>query len=424
MIQIKTGGQGEGEQGAAQASAPNRLYRCRMPTIKRISPVASALAVAGVLFLSACDQQGQQQGGGMPPMGPAEVGVVTIQPSRVVLTSELSGRTAAYRVAEIRPQVDGIITERLFEEGGVVKAGDPLYQIDPATYQAAVDAGIAAVARAEAGVQLAQLTERRYGELVRTSATSRQNYDEAVANLKQAQADLASAKASLSAAQINLQRARILAPITGRIGRSSVTQGALVNANQATALASIQQLDPIYVDLTQSSAELLRLKADMARGTLAGVVGDSAKVTLVLEDGSTYDQAGVLKFSEAVVSESTGTVTLRAEFPNPSERLLPGMFVRAKVEVGVDENGLLVPQRGVTRSPTGEGTAMVVNDKGEVEARKITAVRTVGDAWLVTEGIGAGDKVIVEGLQRIQPGMPVKPVAPTASAAAAPGAQQ
>ncbi|WP_422645341.1 efflux RND transporter periplasmic adaptor subunit [Zavarzinia sp.] len=378
---------------------------------------ASTLALSVSLFLTACDQQQGQQGGGMPPMGPAEVGVVAIAPSRVVLTSELSGRTAAFRVAEIRPQVDGIITGRLFEEGAAVKAGDPLYQIDPASYQAAVDSAQAALARAEAGVDVARLNERRYAELVRTNATSRQNYDNAVAVLKQAQADVASAKASLAAAQINLQRAHILAPISGRIGRSSVTQGALVNANQATALASIQQLDPIYVDLTQSSAEMLRLKADMARGLLSGVDAGSAKVTLVLEDGSTYDQPGVLKFSEAVVNESTGSVTLRALFPNKDERLLPGMFVRAIVEVGVDEQGILVPQRGVTRSPTGEGSALVVNDKGEAEARKVVADRVIGDAWLVTSGIAAGDKVIVEGLQHVQPGMPVKAVAPTAAAA-------
>lgn len=388
-----------------------------MPFHKRVSVAASTLALSVSLFLAACDQQQGQQGGGMPPMGPAEVGVVTIAPSRVVLTSELSGRTAAFRVAEIRPQVDGIITERLFEEGAAVKAGDPLYQIDPASYQAAVDSARAALARAEAGVDVARLDERRYAELVRTNATSRQNYDNAVAVLKQAQADVASAKASLAAAQINLDRARILAPISGRIGRSSVTQGALVNANQAMSLASIQQLDPINVDLTQSSAEMLRLKADMARGLLSGVDAGSAKVTLVLEDGSIYDQPGVLKFSEAVVNESTGSVTLRAQFPNKDERLLPGMFVRAIVEVGVDEQGLLVPQRGVTRSPTGEGSALVVNDKGEAEARKVVADRAIGDAWLVTSGIAAGDKVIVEGLQHVQPGMPVKAVAPTASIA-------
>lgn len=388
-----------------------------MSFMKRVSLVAVSLAVAASFTLSGCDQSSQQQGGGMPDMGPAEVGVVTIAPARVALTSDLSGRVVPVRRAEIRPQVNGLITDVQFREGAEVKAGDPLYQIDAAPYQAAVDAALAAQAKAEAGVDLARLDERRYAELVRTNATSRQNYDNAVAVLKQAQADLAAAKASLAAAQVELERTHILAPITGRIGRSAVSQGALVKLDQDVTLSTIQQLDPIFVDLTQSNAELLRLKADMARGQLSGVEAGSAKVTLTLEDGSTYELPGELKFSEAVVSESTGSVTLRALFPNPDERLLPGMFVRAKVEVGVEEQGILVPQRGITRSPTGKGTALVVNDKGEVEAREVTAERTVGDAWLVTSGIAAGDKVIVEGLQRIQPGMPVKAVAPTASAA-------
>ncbi|WP_165837739.1 efflux RND transporter periplasmic adaptor subunit [Zavarzinia aquatilis] len=384
--------------------------------MKRVSLVAGSMAVSASFLLSACDQPSQQQGGGMPPMGPVEVGVVAIAPSRVVLTSDLSGRVVPVRRAEIRPQVNGLITDVQFREGAEVKAGDPLYQIDAAPYQAAVDAALAAQAKAEAGVDLARLDERRYAELVRTNATSRQNYDNAVAVLKQAQADLAAAKATLAAAQVDLERTHILAPITGRIGRSAVSQGALVKVDQDMTLSTIQQLDPIFVDLTQSNAELLRLKADMARGQLSGVEAGSAKVTLTLEDGSAYELPGELKFSEAVVSESTGSVTLRALFPNPDERLLPGMFVRAKVEVGVEEQGILVPQRGITRTPTGQGTALVVNDKGEVEARQVVAERTVGDAWLVTSGIVAGDKVIVEGLQKIQPGMPVKVVEPTASA--------
>ncbi|PWR19298.1 efflux transporter periplasmic adaptor subunit [Zavarzinia aquatilis] len=387
-----------------------------MSFMKRVSLVAGSMAVSASFLLSACDQPSQQQGGGMPPMGPVEVGVVAIAPSRVVLTSDLSGRVVPVRRAEIRPQVNGLITDVQFREGAEVKAGDPLYQIDAAPYQAAVDAALAAQAKAEAGVDLARLDERRYAELVRTNATSRQNYDNAVAVLKQAQADLAAAKATLAAAQVDLERTHILAPITGRIGRSAVSQGALVKVDQDMTLSTIQQLDPIFVDLTQSNAELLRLKADMARGQLSGVEAGSAKVTLTLEDGSAYELPGELKFSEAVVSESTGSVTLRALFPNPDERLLPGMFVRAKVEVGVEEQGILVPQRGITRTPTGQGTALVVNDKGEVEARQVVAERTVGDAWLVTSGIVAGDKVIVEGLQKIQPGMPVKVVEPTASA--------
>ncbi|TDP44407.1 membrane fusion protein (multidrug efflux system) [Zavarzinia compransoris] len=360
----------------------------------------------------------------MPPMGPVEVGVVTITPQRVDLTSTLSGRVIPVRRAEIRPQVSGLITDVLFTQGALVKPGDPLFQIDPAPYKATADAATAAVARAEAGLEIARLNERRYAELVRTSATSRQSYDDAVATRKQAEAEVASAKASLAAAQVDLGRTLIVSPIAGRIGLASVSQGALVRFDQQEALAIVHQMDPIYVDVNQSSAELLRLKADMARGALSDVEPGSAKVRLILEDGSAYDQEGEMKLAEGVVSTSTGTVTLRSLFPNPKEQLLPGMFVRATVQVGVDDKGLLVPQRGITRSPTGDGVAMVVNAKGEVEARKVTADRAVGDAWLVTEGIAAGDKVIIDGLQRIQPGMPVKPVeGATAAAADAPPAQ-
>ncbi|PWR20760.1 efflux RND transporter periplasmic adaptor subunit [Zavarzinia compransoris] len=394
-----------------------------MPFNKRVLSAATALAVAGSLFLAGCDQQ-QQQGGGMPPMGPVEVGVVTITPQRVDLTSTLSGRVIPVRRAEIRPQVSGLITDVLFTQGALVKPGDPLFQIDPAPYKATADAATAAVARAEAGLEIARLNERRYAELVRTSATSRQSYDDAVATRKQAEAEVASAKASLAAAQVDLGRTLIVSPIAGRIGLASVSQGALVRFDQQEALAIVHQMDPIYVDVNQSSAELLRLKADMARGALSDVEPGSAKVRLILEDGSAYDQEGEMKLAEGVVSTSTGTVTLRSLFPNPKEQLLPGMFVRATVQVGVDDKGLLVPQRGITRSPTGDGVAMVVNAKGEVEARKVTADRAVGDAWLVTEGIAAGDKVIIDGLQRIQPGMPVKPVeGATAAAADAPPAQ-
>ena len=386
-----------------------------MPFMNRVFPAAAALAVAGSLILAGCDQQ--QQGGGMPPMGPVEVGVVTIQPQRVDLTSTLTGRVIPVRRAEIRPQVSGLITEVLFTQGALVKIGDPLFRIDDAPYKAAVDAASAAVARAEAGLELARLSERRYAELVRTSATSRQTYDDAVATRKQAEAEVASAKASLAAAEVDLKRTLIVSPIDGRIGRSSVSQGALVRFDQTDYLAVVHQMDPIYVDVNQSSAELLRLKADMGKGTLADVDSGSAKVRLTLEDNSAYDQVGEMKLAEAVVSTSTGTVTLRTLFPNPQERLLPGMFVRAMVQVGVDEQGLLVPQRGITRSPTGDGTAMVVNAEGKVEPRKVTADRTVGDAWLVTAGISAGDRVIVDGLQKIQPGMPVVPVDAGATAA-------
>ncbi|WP_233560367.1 efflux RND transporter periplasmic adaptor subunit [Oleomonas cavernae] len=341
----------------------------------------------------------------------------------MVITRELSGRTAAFQVAEIRPQVDGIIKQRLFEEGAEVAAGAPLYQIDPATYQAALDSAQASLDRAQATADIARLKAQRYKELVKVNAVSRQDYDDAAATLKQAEADVASAKAAVASARINLAYARVDAPIAGRIGRSTVTQGALVTANQATALATIQQLDPIYVDVTQSSADLLRLKNEMANGKLTGVDPEKAKVTLILEDGSTYAQGGTLKFSEVTVNERTGAVTLRAQFPNPDQKLLPGMFVRAVIQAGVDEAGILVPQQGVTRDPTGNATAMVVASDDTVAVRKLEASRAIGDKWLVTAGLEPGDRVIVDGLQHAQPGAKVTPVPVKLSTAAADTAQ-
>ncbi len=389
-----------------------------MAIVKR-SPLLglAAVALAGVTALAGCDQQQQ---GGMPPQGPAKVGIVTLEAQAVPITRELSGRTAAFQVAEIRPQVDGLITSLLFEEGAEVAAGAPLYQIDPATYQAAVDSAEAALARAEATLEVARLSEKRYAALVQTSAVSRQNYDDAVAARKQAEADVAAAKASLAAAKINLDRAEIKSPIAGRIGRSAVTRGALVTTNQASALATVQQLDPIYVDVTQSSADLLRLKAAMADGKLTGVDPDNAKVTLVLEDGSTYPLQGTLKFSETLVAEGTGTVTLRAVFPNPKAQLLPGMFVRAVVQVGIDEHGILAPQQGITRTPTGKASALVVEADGTAGARIVIADQAVGDKWLITDGLKPGDKLIVDGLQKVRPGAKVDPVPATLAASGAP----
>lgn len=376
--------------------------------VRKHAPALSVLMLVAALGLAACDQ-GQAEGG-MPPQGPAQVGVVTVQAQPVVITRELSGRTSPYQVAEIRPQVDGIIKERLFEEGTEVAAGAPLYQIDPAPYQAAVDSAQASLDRAQATSEIARLKAQRYKELVKVNAVSRQDYDDAAATLKQAEADVAAAKAALATAQINLAYAKVVAPISGRIGRSAVTQGALVNANQATALATIQQLDPIYVDVTQSSADLLRLKNEMASGRLTGVEPEKAKVTLILEDGSTYGETGTLKFSEVTVNERTGAVTLRAEFPNPQQQLLPGMFVRAVIQAGVDESGILVPQQGVTRDPTGNATAMVVATDDTVAVRKLQTAQAIGDKWLVTDGLRPGDRVIVDGLQHAQPGAKVNPV--------------
>ncbi|HMK60734.1 MAG TPA: efflux RND transporter periplasmic adaptor subunit [Dissulfurispiraceae bacterium] len=377
-----------------------------------IKKPALSLFLAGILLgyvaVTGCGKQGAQVG--QAPNTPPEVGVILIQPKRVTLTTELSGRTSPHLIAEVRPQVSGIIQKRFFTEGTDVKAGDQLYQIDPSSYQAAFNSSKAALARAEANVIPARLKADRYRELVKINAVSKQDNDDVAAALKQAEADVEAAKAALETARINLAYAKITAPISGRIGRSSITEGALVNANQATALATIQQLSPMYVDVTQSSAELLRLKHSFASGLLKKDGANQAQVKLILEDGSQYPLSGTLKFSEVTVDQGTGSITLRAIFPNPEKVLLPGMFVRAVIEEGVNEKAILVPQRGVTRNPVGEAIAMLVGDGDKVEQRIIKVSRIVGDNWMVSEGLKAGDRVILEGFQRARPGMPVKAV--------------
>jgi membrane fusion protein (multidrug efflux system) len=323
---------------------------------------------------------------------------------------ELSGRTSPYMIAEVRPQVGGIIQKRLFTEGADVKAGQVLYQIDPATYLAAHANAKAALARAEANLIPIRLKAERFRELVAINAVSRQDYDDASSMLKQAEADVAANQAVVESARINLDYTSVKAPISGRIGRSTVTDGALVTASQAAPMATIQQLDPVYVDVTQSSAELLRLKRNLANGEITGKDAGKAKVKLLLEDGSSYPQEGTLKFSEVTVDQSTGSVTLRALFPNPEQLLLPGMFVRGIVQEGVSEQAILVPQRGVSRNPKGEAMVMVVGDEEKVEPRVIKVSRTVGENWLVTEGVKDGDRVILEGIQKARPGTPVKAV--------------
>ncbi|MFZ5998733.1 MAG: efflux RND transporter periplasmic adaptor subunit [Nitrospirota bacterium] len=371
--------------------------------------ITVAGTLAGYLVAAGCGQQ-NAAAGKTPNMSPPEVGVVVVQPQRVALTTELAGRTSAYLVAEVRPQVGGIIQKRLFTEGADVKAGEVLYQIDPASYQAAYNSAKAALAKAEANLIPAKLKEERYKELVKINAVSQQDYDDVSAALKHAEADVEAAKAALEAARINLAYTRVTAPISGRIGRSSVTNGALVTANQSAALATIQQLSTMYVDVTQSSAELLRLKQNLASGLLKGNGSAQARVKLLLEDGSMYPLPGTLKFSEVTVDQSTGSITMRAVFPNPKQTLLPGMFVRAILEEGVSEQAILVPQRGVTRNPAGNAMVMVVGKDEKVEPRVIKVVRTVGDSWLVSEGLNAGDRVILEGLQKARPGTPVKAV--------------
>ena len=361
--------------------------------------VAIVLLLVVGLLTTAC---GKKQAA-KPQAGPPEVGVMTVQPQRVAITTELPGRTSAYMVAEVRPQVSGIIQKRVFTEGGEVKAGQLLYQIDPATYQAAFASAKAAEARAEANLIPARLKEERYKELVKINAVSRQDYDNAFASFKQSEAEVAAAKAAVETARINLNYSKVTAPISGRIGKSTVTDGALVTANQSAPLATIQQLGTMYVDITQSSAELLRLKQATASGLLKKGDSSQARVKLLLENGAPYPLEGVLKFSDVTVDPSTGSVTLRSLFPNPKQTLLPGMFVRAVVQEGVNEQAILVPQRGVTRNAAGNAMVMVVGAEEKVEPRVIKVDRTVGDSWLVSDGLKAGDRVILEGTQKARP---------------------
>lgn len=378
-----------------------------------------AVAVIAAFSLSACSQAESQ--GAKPGAAPqaAKVGVVTLQSQRVELSAELAGRTVAYQSAEVRPQVTGIVKTRAFTEGSDVKAGQLLYQIDPASYQAVLDSAKAALAKAEANATTAKLKAGRYEELAGIDAVSKQLRDDTQAALKQAQADVASATAAVRAAQIDLDRTRVSAPIAGRIGRSAVTPGALVTANQAAAMATLQQLDPIYVDVTQTSAELLRLQRDLAEGRLQRDAAGQARVKLLLEDGSTYALEGKLQFSELQVDPASGSVTLRAQFPNPKRQLLPGMYVRAQVQSGVQAQAILAPQSAVQRDPKGNATAMVVGKDGKAEARQLQTGAVVNGQWLVTSGLAAGDQLIVDGLQRLRPGAPVQPAAAPAAGIAA-----
>ncbi|MRR58831.1 MAG: efflux RND transporter periplasmic adaptor subunit [Deltaproteobacteria bacterium] len=390
-----------------------------MRAMYRVKLITVAGLLATGIVMSGC---GNKKTASPPPSGPPEVGVVEVQPQRLVLTTELSGRTSPHLIAEVRPQVGGIIQKRLFTEGSDVKAGQVLYQIDPASYRAAFASARAAQARAEANLIPARLKAERFRDLVKINAVSRQDYDDAHALLKQAEADVAATKAAVETARINLAYTRVTAPIAGRIGRSSVTDGALVTASQPAALATIQQLSSMYVDVTQSSAEMLRLKKNLASGLLKNNGSAQAKVKLLLEDGSAYPLTGTLKFSEVTVDQSTGSITLRAIFPNPQQTLLPGMFVRAILEEGVSEQAILVPQRGVTRDSAGNAAVLVVGAEEKVEMRTIKVARTVGDNWLVSEGLKAGDRVILEGVQKARPGTTVKAVPFGSKPAAAPGA--
>lgn len=359
--------------------------------------VVLALAVA----LTACSAKKEAP----PPPPPVPVKVVTLKAESVSLTTDLPGRTVAYKVAEIRPQVSGVILKRMFVEGTDVKELQQLYQIDPALYQAAYDS-------AAATAESSRLQAERYKPLAEANAVSKQDYDNAVAAAAQN-------KASAETAHINLIYTRLLSPISGRVGRSSVTEGALVTANQTTSLATVQQLDPIYVDVTQPSAVLLRLKRELAAGQLLQAGANQAEVHLVLEDGSHYASKGKLQFAEVQVDQTTGSVTLRALFPNPDKLLLPGMFVREQIEEGNRTDALLVPQVAVTHNQKGDPTTLVVGADNKVELRALVTERAIGDKWLVTDGVKAGDRVIVEGVQFAKPGATVSPEEQQSAAPAA-----
>ncbi|MFP9468605.1 efflux RND transporter periplasmic adaptor subunit [Pectobacterium brasiliense] len=370
-----------------------------------LTPLAAVLMLSGGLMLAGCDDGNNQQGGAQQQM--PEVGIVTLKTEALNVMTELPGRTSAYRIAEVRPQVGGIILKRNFVEGSDVKAGASLYQIDPATYQASYNSAKGSLAQAQAQAEIARLTVNRYKPLLGTNYVSKQDYDQAVATSRQADAAVQAAKAAVDTAQINLAYTKVNSPIEGRVGKSTVTEGALVATGQATALTTVQQLDPIYVDVTQSSNDFLQLKKELENGTLKQSEG-KANVRLLLENGTEYTEAGTLEFSDVTVDETTGSITLRAIFPNPKHNLLPGMFVRARLDSGVNPTALLVPQQGVSRDPRGQATAMVVGEGDKVEPRTLKTSKAVGDKWLVTEGLKAGDRVIVTGLQKIRPGAQVK----------------
>ncbi len=376
----------------------------------------SIVAAAASALLAACS------GPAGPPAGfqfkPPQVTVVTLHPQPVNLTRELPGRTSAYLVAEVRPQVSGIVKRRLFTEGAFVRAGEPLYELDDAVYRAQYDSAQATLLKARATLDAARLAAQRSAALVKVDAVSAQDNENAIATLRQAEADLAAAQAGVESSSINVAYAHIAAPISGRIGKSAVTQGALVTADQAAPMATVQQLDPIYVDVNQSSSDWLQFQREMGSDFVRSSGGAAAKI--VLEDGSVYAHEGKLQFADVTVEQTTGNFLLRVLVPNPDRLLMPGMYVRAEISEGVLPHGLLVPQQGVTHDALGRATALVVTTNGTVEQRVVTATRAVGNQWLVDAGLAAGDRVIVEGLQRVHPGMPVEAVEQPMNAQSAP----
>ncbi|MES0265884.1 efflux RND transporter periplasmic adaptor subunit [Citrobacter sedlakii] len=382
----------------------------------RFSLLPSFIIISAAL-LAGCNDQGEQQAHASEP----QVTVHVVNTAPLAVTTELPGRTTAFRIAEVRPQVSGIVLKRNFTEGSDVEAGQSLYQIDPATYQADYDSAKGELAKSEAAAAIAHLTVKRYVPLVGTKYISQQEYDQAIADARQADAAVTAAKAAVESARINLAYTKVTSPISGRIGKSSVTEGALVTNGQATELATVQQLDPIYIDVTQSSNDFMRLKESLEQGSLHKD-NASSSVELVMENGQAYPLKGALQFSDVTVDESTGSITLRAVFPNPQHTLLPGMFVRARIDEGVQPNAILVPQQGVTRTPRGDATVLVVNNESKVESRPVIASQAIGDKWLISEGLQPGDRVIVSGLQKARPGTKVK-ATPDTEAPAAQAAQ-
>ena len=387
------------------------ILPARSPRATIVSPLA-VVAVIAAFALAGCGQQAPQ----MPPQMVPEVGVVTIAPHAVVASTELSGRLSAIRVAEVRPQVEGIVRKRLFTEGAVVAAGSVLYQIDPDSYQTAYDQAVGTLAKAVATAAAAQTKATRYTALWKVQGVSQQDYDDAISSLQEAQADAVADRAALKTAAINLGYTKVVAPIAGRIGKSSVTEGALVTAEQTTALATVQATDQMYLDVTRSSADWLRLQKEFASGQLQQAGKDGAVVHLVMEDGSPYAQAGKLLFSDITVDSTTGSVTLRCVFPNPDGVLLPGMFVRARLEEGVNQQAITVPQLAVSRASDGSASVLTVDAANKVEQRHVTADAANGADWIVTRGLKTGDRVIVAGSQKARTGALVKPVKSPATA--------
>lgn len=382
------------------------------------APALTACALATSLALVGCskDPKDAQQAGAAQQMPPTEVGVLVAQPQSVEQSVELSGRTTAFEISEVRPQTSGVVLKRLFTEGSYVREGQALYEIDSRTNRASLDSSRAALTRQQAQLNVLRVKEGRYRQLVGSNAISKQEYDDIVAQVKLAEADVAATQAEVRNAEINLGYSTVRAPISGQTNRSTVTAGALVTASQAEPLVTIQRLDPIYVDINQSSAELLRLRQQLSQGSLNS--SNNTKVKLKLEDGSYYPVEGRLAFSDASVNPETGTVTLRAVFPNSNHLLLPGMFATAQIVQGVIPNAILIPQAAISRTPTGQAMAMIVNAKGIVEQRPVTTVGTQGSNWIVTEGLQTGDKVIVDGVAKVKADQQVvaKPYQPQGAA--------